>query len=117
MNFEVVKDGMKIDSGGLFELYLGAFEDKIAFALGVSVIIVCNSIRYPSRQELIRYVADLSSPGACGMESRISVSFALFPHAYLLEDTSSRRIREWAPTAASVSPHNAVLVVNAFNAC
>src|SRR5271168_3174067 len=34
--FEVVKDGMKIDSGGLFELYLGAFEDKIAFALGVS---------------------------------------------------------------------------------
>ena len=83
MNFEVVRDGMKIVSGGLFELYLG-----------VGVIIVCKSIRYPSRQELIRHVTDLSSPDACGMESRISVSFALFPHAYLLEDTSSRRIRE-----------------------
>lgn len=80
-----------------------AFEDKLPSLLGVSVIIVCKSIRYPSRQKLIRYVADLSSLDACGMESRISVSFALFPHAYLLKDTSSRRIREWAPTAPQFS--------------
>jgi hypothetical protein len=71
------QDGVKIDSGGLFELYLGVW-GQIAIALGVSVIIVSNSIWYPSRQELIRYVADLGSLDACGMESRTCVSFALF---------------------------------------